>query len=307
MGKKKAKQKKKARRSIQAYAFVDTNIFLDFYRSSNETNLSLLEKLKTVKGRIICTHQVEMEFLKHRQTVMLKALNDLSADVSTSIPAVVSDDNIQNAIKKIKDDAKSKQKILQKRVSAILDKPSVNDPFFSVLHENFTSDADHVLTRDMDERRKIKRRAWKRFVLGYPPRKKNDTSIGDALNWEWIIHCAKTLKLKGRFYIVSRDGDYGCVHNDKYYLNDHLKREFRDRVGKKSIVYTHRLSDALKTMKVNVPQKEIDAETEALKQPPAFVAALTAGLERNEQDLVDRLTQVRKWLGKHTGESGDDA
>ena len=53
-------------RPIQAYAFVDTNIFLDFYRTGNEASLSLLEKLKAVKDRILSTYQVEMEFLKNR-------------------------------------------------------------------------------------------------------------------------------------------------------------------------------------------------------------------------------------------------
>ena len=52
------------RRPIKAYAFIDTNIFLDFYRSKNETSLSLLRKLDGVGERVICTYQVEMEFLK---------------------------------------------------------------------------------------------------------------------------------------------------------------------------------------------------------------------------------------------------
>jgi predicted nucleic acid-binding protein len=50
------------KRTIQSYAFIDTNIFLDFYRTGNEASLSLLEKLKTVKDRILSTYQVEMEF-----------------------------------------------------------------------------------------------------------------------------------------------------------------------------------------------------------------------------------------------------
>ncbi len=62
------------RRPRQVYAFIDTNIFLDFYRQSNDATLRLLERLKPVRDRIICTYQVEMEFLKNRQTVLLGAL-----------------------------------------------------------------------------------------------------------------------------------------------------------------------------------------------------------------------------------------
>src|SRR5580765_7471463 len=44
-----------------------------------------------------------------------------------------------------------------------------------------------------------------------PPRKPNDTSMGDAINWEWIVECAKTLN--GSVIIVSRDRDYGVTYN----------------------------------------------------------------------------------------------
>ena len=115
----------------------------------------------------------------------------------------------------------------------------------------------------MQIRQRIKRLAWRRFILGYPPRKKNETSIGDALNWEWIIHCAK--ELKGKFYIVSRDSDFGAEFNKKHYINDHLKSEFRDRVGNKSIVLTNKPSDVLKALKITVTPEELKAEEEMIK------------------------------------------
>lgn len=263
----KSKVTKKVR-PIQAYAFIDTNIFLDFYRNSNEASLSLLEKLKVVKDRILSTYQVEMEFLKNRQSTLLTAIQSFSSQVPTTVPAVLSDEKVQVALKSLKKDANKKKIQLEKRVSAILESPRNNDRVYSVLAEIFTSTAGHVLTRDMIERQQIKNRAWKRFMLGYPPRKGNDTSIGDALNWEWIIHCSQNLK--GRIYIVTRDSDYGCELNGKYYLNDHLKAEFRNRVGNKSIVFTKRLSDALKALEVNVSREEKQAEDSAL-----VAAALT--------------------------------
>ena len=253
-------------RPIQAYAFVDTNIFLDFYRTGNEASLSLLEKLKVVKDRILSTYQVEMEFLKNRQTTLLTAIQGFSAQVSSGVPAVLSDDKVQAALKSLKKDANKKKIQLEKRVSAILENPRANDRVYGVLAEIFTSTAGHVLTRDMKVRQQIKRLAWKRFILGYPPRKGSDTSIGDALNWEWIVHCSQTLR--GRIYIVTRDGDYGCELNGKYYLNDQLKAEFRDRVGNKSIVFTKRLSEALGALEVHVSREEKQAEDSALATSP---------------------------------------
>lgn len=253
--KKTAKEKVKP---IQAYAFIDTNIFLDFYRSSNEANLTLLDKLGTVKERIISTYQVEMEFLKNRQATLLKAMKEVRADVFGSVPAVITDHHTKEALKKLRDDGKKRVTTLNGKVEKVLNNPNANDRVYQALEGIFSSQDSHVLTRDMQIRQQIKKRAIRRFMLGYPPRKNDDTSCGDALNWEWIIECSQ--KLKGRIYIVSRDGDYGCEHDGKYYLNDHLKKEFRDRVGNKSIVFTKKLSEALRALEVHVTKKEEEAE-----------------------------------------------
>lgn len=263
MSKKEArKSAKKKPKPIQAYAFIDTNLFLDFYRSSNEANLSLLEKLNTVRGRIISTYQVEMEFLKNRQTTLLGAIKEVRAEITGSVPAVITDSHTKEALKRLRDDGGKRVKMLKAKVEKVLANPNVNDRVYQVLEGIFSSEEPHVLTRDMAERQQIKRRALRRFLLGYPPRKGNDTSCGDALNWEWIIECSKNLK--GRIYIVSRDGDYGCEHDGKFYLNDHLKKEFRDRVGNKSIVFTRKLSDALRALEVHVTKQEEEAEDRAL-------------------------------------------
>ena len=81
---------------------------------------------------------------------------------------------------------------------------------------------------------------------------------GRCSNWEWLIHCAS--KLKGRFIIVTRDSDYGCAFGGKYFLNDQLKQEFHERVGRKSITLTQKLSDALELLEVPVTKKEKESE-----------------------------------------------
>jgi len=42
--------------------FVDTNIFLDFYRATGSADFKLLGRLNRVQENIITSHQVEMEF-----------------------------------------------------------------------------------------------------------------------------------------------------------------------------------------------------------------------------------------------------
>jgi hypothetical protein len=74
--------------------------------------------------------------------------------------------------------------------------------------------------RETKGKRLIVRKAFRRFLYGCPPRKKNDTSNGDAINWEWIIECVSACQ--SEIHIVSRDNDYGITLERKTYVNDHL-------------------------------------------------------------------------------------
>ena len=267
---------KQAKKPTQTWAFIDTNIYLDFYRSNKEARLQLLDKLESCSGRIISTYQVQMEFLKHRQSELLKSISELKVG-NLSAPAVVSDGHVEAAIKKIAQESKKRDSYVKKRVERMLKQPKTNDRVYQVLESIFSSSEDHVLTRDMSVRHLIKRKAWRRFILGYPPRKRNDTSIGDSLNWEWIIHCAKNLS--GKFYIVTRDSDFGIEYQRKAYLNDQLKTEFRNRVGRKSIEMTNKLSDVLKSLEVHVTQEELEAEEEMIATEPDGFAPAPMTLE----------------------------
>ena len=55
----------------EALIFIDTNIFLDFYRMRvRGENVDWLKKIDDNIERMISTDQVEMEFKKHRQSEM---------------------------------------------------------------------------------------------------------------------------------------------------------------------------------------------------------------------------------------------
>jgi hypothetical protein len=104
--------------------------------------------------------------------------------------------------------------------------------------------------------------------LGYPPRKAGDVSIGDAINWEWIIWCAQNSNKNHHILIVSRDGEYGVAYEDKVILNDWLRREFKDRISqKRKIELTNRLTVAMKILEERVnPEDEIE-ETKLISEP----------------------------------------
>jgi hypothetical protein len=60
---------------LKKLLFVDTNIWLDFYRpAKTDAILKLLHHLEAVREHIVSTHQLEMEFKSNRQTVILEGL-----------------------------------------------------------------------------------------------------------------------------------------------------------------------------------------------------------------------------------------
>lgn len=128
------------------------------------------------------------------------------------------------------------------------------------------------LNRNTKNRYTIRRKAFRHFLLGCPPRKKDDTSIGDAVNWEWIVHCAK--ETKSNIVIVSRDSDYGTISDGRSYLNDHLKQEFAERVGKmrRAVLYT-KLSEALKYFAITVTPKEEEEENRLIESSEKTIEA----------------------------------
>ncbi len=97
---------------MDALIFIDTNILLDFYRiRGGEVGLSLLKHIDGNHGRIITGNQVEMEYKKNRQHVILRSLRDLKMPDWTGLtpPAFVA------AAQPARQIAKSKDKIAKQR------------------------------------------------------------------------------------------------------------------------------------------------------------------------------------------------
>jgi PIN domain len=244
--------------------FIDTNIWLDFYRARNDAGLALLEHTESIADQIIVTFQLESEFKTNRQSAILEGIKELKGPQQIPRPGIFSDAKAIEMINKALKDADDRVKKLKNKYMSVLDNPAGKDPVYQACQRIFHKNDDLVLTREDKTRHLIRRKAMRRFLHACPPRKRGDISIGDAFNWEWMIHCAK-LK-NAELVIVSRDSDYGITFENKTYINDHLKQEFGERVSKKRelLLYT-KLSDALKHFKVAVTQPEEDAETEILK------------------------------------------
>jgi len=247
-----------------ALLFIDTNIYLDFYRvRGSGTSLSMLKHFDGNLDRIITTTEVEMEYKKNRQGVILASLNSIKQPDTTSIvvPDFLKESQLNINLIKTRKQLIQKINKLRDRTSKLLENPSYYDPVYKVLQRLFKArEQCHLYrTRDRKLRDEIRSLAQKRFTLGYPPKKDRDLSINDAINWEWIIYCAQNCS--SDIVIVSRDSDYGIVSNDNVILNDWLRQEFKERVSRKrSIILTNRLAEGFKRASIQVTQQEEEEE-----------------------------------------------
>jgi hypothetical protein len=281
---------------LQKLLFVDTNIWLDFYRSRNETGLALLRHVENVADRLIVTYQLESEFKKNRQVAIVEGLQELKAPSQISRPGIFSDARASEVLARSMKEADKRVKTLKARLAKALEDPSRHDPVYQACQRLFHKGNALTLTREDKVRHTIRRRAFRRFLHGCPPRKKNDTSIGDSINWEWMVHCA--MQQNAELVIVTRDADYGLHYENRSYINDHLRQEFSERVSqKRSLLLYSRLSDALKHFSVPVTPKEELAEAEIVEAQagnPAVQGASEVQGDQSWSEINALIRQVRQ-------------
>ncbi|MFN3885716.1 MAG: PIN domain-containing protein [Aquabacterium sp.] len=276
--------------AIQKLIFVDTNIWLDFYRARTEAGLALLDHLEKVSDKLIVNYQLEMEYKRNRQAAIIEGMQELKPPTHIPRPGLFSDAKAVKAMQSNLKAATDRVKSLKAKLRKVLSDPVKHDPVYQACQRLFHADTNLILTRDNPLRHTIRRRAFRRFIHGCPPRKRGDTSIGDALNWEWMIECA--LRHDAELVIVSRDADYGVLFEDQAYINDHLKQEFSERVSRKRkiLLYT-KLSEALKHFAIPVTEEEIKEEEEIMKAtPPASVKQVKH--ERSFEEIMKELDEI---------------
>src|SRR5690242_407510 len=122
---------------LQKLLFVDTNIWLDFYRARNDTGLSLLHRLESVANRVIVTFQLESEFKKNRQIAILEGMQELKAPSHVSRPGIFSDAKASKALSKSLKEAETRVKSLKARLMRVLDDPAANDPVYQACQRIF--------------------------------------------------------------------------------------------------------------------------------------------------------------------------
>jgi hypothetical protein len=270
--------------------FIDTNIWLDFYRARNDTGLKLLKQVEALTDKLIVTYQLESEFKRNRQNVLMDSWENLKPPSDLGFPNIVAEAKASRMLAAHMKEAKARVARVRKLIARAMTTPR-HDPVYQACERIFHRDSEFVLSRENPHRKVIRTKALRRFLQGYPPRKKNDTSMGDAFNWEWMIYCAAVRKAE--LVIISRDADYGVAIDNKCHLNDHLRQEFKERVSsRRKVLLFDRLTEGLKYFKVNVSKKAVDAER-------AWIRAEFSGA--SPEALTDLIGQITRAASKPSG------
>jgi hypothetical protein len=222
----------------------------------------------------------------------LEGIKELKAPPRLATHGIFSEAKAARMIEKSRDVIEKRLGRLRSKLQRALADPVQHDPVYQTCQRIFQRDSKLVLGIDSDRRLKrlIRERAMRRFYLGCPPRKQGETSIGDAVNWEWMVYC--TQENDAELVILTRDQDYGVMLGEKLYLNDHLKQEFKERVSQKRDVQLFtRASQALKPFHVKVP-KEVEQDELAFVSLAPTVVEITesSSHKRDLMELVRHLT-----------------
>jgi hypothetical protein len=266
--------KKRVSKTKKWLVFIDANILLDFYRLAGQSAIRQLKALERHQDNLILGDQLRMEFMNNRQRAIIAGIDRLTRPERPALPAILLDSQPAKTWIKIHGTAETNFKKVKSRIETILANPTGADPVYQHLTRIFDHDSPFNLRRPDKKRYTIRNLARKRFVLGYPPRKLDATSLGDSLHWEWIIACAKESKDLHNVVIVSRDSDFGATYSGKAILNDWLYREFKDRVSqKRDVLLTQRLTDALKLLEEEVEKEDLEEENRIIGDEIPSVAS----------------------------------
>lgn len=237
--------------------FIDTNIYLDFYRAASD-RLSLFEELKKLRSSLIISEQGYKEFQRNRTVQLTKLSAEIERTTSTSIytTAVVKDMaehkeaiNLQSQIRKIGQE-------LKKKIEVMLEPKPGDDPVLDA-YEDLIKTSPPIPTKE-----NLIAKAEVRKILGNPPTSPDRHSVCDELLWEELIDfCNEDL------IIVSNDKTF--TENKKI-----LRDEFSKAHPGKNLEIVKSVSEALKILgKVSERLEATEAEMVFnIKQLPSKMA-----------------------------------
>jgi hypothetical protein len=233
--------------------FIDANIYLEFFKSSQDTLKKLLPVVLSMKDEIFVTKQISDEVTRNKIKVAADSLrnyvNSYKAP-SSRLPehleeegkTLIGDWNKSSA--NLYSNLKSSQEALSDIVEHLLDEIMKGDDAASVSLEKVFENAVQPSDTEISN-------AKSRKEVGNPPGKHTDP-IGDEISWEQLL---STYKGDSPLWIISADNDYSSMVNNRRYLNAYLFNELKHKLDSEPVVHVFdSLAKGIKHFSENRPE-----------------------------------------------------
>jgi len=198
--------------SDDAVVFIDTQLYIDLYRT--KSGKDLLALLQEEKDHIFITEQIVNEVNRHKLQEAMKFFQrecQIGKAPGSKLPNHLFDDSgaivqgIRNRLSIASDQVKEATRDLDKAIAETLRLISLSEDVVSKALAPLFAKAEAHKPEEFE-------RAKVRNARGIPPGKKVG-AVGDELNWEQFLSFVKGSG-KRRLWIISRDSDY-CLTHDK--------------------------------------------------------------------------------------------
>jgi hypothetical protein len=196
--------------------YVDTNIYLNFFKSQANVLLKLLPALLEIKEHLFITRQIRDEINRNKLDVTRQTLEPVREKVKFrewNLPEILSSKHGKAGPSWSDQAKKEEENVLSLMVQVLEDVAASKDPISVALNP--------VLALAASETAEQVTAARLRREFGNPPGKKSDP-LGDRLSWAQFLD---VLKAGDELWIVSNDGDYYSSMDGKIYLNAFLMQE----------------------------------------------------------------------------------
>lgn len=224
---------------------IDTNVFLDFYRSKPE-NLEILRLYQEMNNDIVFPIQIYDEFKRNRLKQIdelvekVKRLkSELNLNSSIIMDYLVTSENLSEVKKEYENKLRNIINKLNK-----LKEDTNSDPVYKIV-ENVVMKSEAIT---IDSTKDIIEAAYYRKLAGKPPGENSKFSIGDQIVWEAILK-----SVKDDIIIVTRDNSF----KNNYPI---LSEEYRLQTGF-NMTITDKITDALETAGIIINQKLKELES----------------------------------------------
>jgi len=227
---------------------IDTNIFLDVYRSNKDT-IDVFEDIEKIKTKLVLPQQIYDEFLRNRDQILrtliqdIKNANQNGMHLTPLIQHLAEYESLSDAKREL---SQINNTIIQKIKEMISD--PTKDPIFSRFTKLYKS--KEVTTIEKSDT--LIKKAHLRKLCGNPPVSQQKDTIGDEIIWESVLE-----HIDDDLILVTRDGTYEAH-------STFLTEEYRERTGKSLSIFD-KMSAALKKVGEAPSDKLVQFEEEQKK------------------------------------------